>query len=47
MSSASNSQSNVKQAVPYFMVKDMEASLDFYVRGLGCSMTESWIGKEK
>ena len=47
MSSKSISQPNVKQAVPFFMVKDMESSLRFYVGGLGFSMTESWIDKGK
>jgi len=47
MSSLSKSQSNVKQAVPFFMVKDMEASVNFYVKGLGFSMTESWINNGK
>ena len=47
MSSLSKSQSNVKQAVPFFMVKDMEASVNFYVKGLEFSMTESWVDKGK
>ena len=29
------SRINVKQAVPVFMVLNMEASLDFYMKGLG------------
>jgi catechol 2,3-dioxygenase-like lactoylglutathione lyase family enzyme len=33
---------NVKQAVPFFMVTDMEASLRFYVDGLGFVMTNKW-----
>ena len=47
MSSHSKSQLNVKQAVPFFMVKDMEASVNFYVKGLEFSMTESWVDKGK
>src|SRR4030095_1671079 len=47
MSSASKSRSNVKQAVPFFMVKDMESSINFYVNGLGFSITESWKDKGK
>jgi len=47
MSSTSKSQPNIKQAVPFFMVKDMEASLNFYVKGLGFSMTESWVDNGK
>jgi lactoylglutathione lyase len=35
--------SNVKQAVPFFNVTDIEASLRFYVDGLGCVMTNQWL----
>jgi len=34
---------NVRQAVPFFGVSNMEASLRFYVDGLGFRMTRSWI----
>jgi catechol 2,3-dioxygenase-like lactoylglutathione lyase family enzyme len=34
--------SNVRQAVPFFMVTDIDASLRFYVDGLGFRMTNSW-----
>ena len=34
---------NVKQAVPFFMITNMEASLRFYVEGLGFTMTNKWI----
>ena len=47
MSSTLKSNANVKQAVPFFMVKDMDSSINFYVDGLGCSMTENWIDKGK
>lgn len=33
---------NVKQAVPFFNVSDIEASLRFYVEGLGFVMTRQW-----
>ena len=33
---------NVKQAVPFFNVTDIETSLRFYVDGLGCTMTHDW-----
>ena len=33
---------NVEQAVPFFMVTDMEVSLRFYVDGLGFEMTKKW-----
>jgi len=34
---------NVKQAVPFFGVTNMEASLRFYVDGLGFTMKNYWI----
>jgi lactoylglutathione lyase len=37
---------NVKQAVPFFMVTDIEASLRFYVDGLGFVMTKAWRPKD-
>jgi len=40
---SSNSQPNVQQAVPFFMVSNMEASLRFYVDGLGFKRTNQWI----
>lgn len=33
---------NVRQAVPFFHVKDIEASLRFYLNGLGFTMTRHW-----
>jgi hypothetical protein len=33
---------NVRQAVPFFNVKDIEASLRFYVDGLGFTITRQW-----
>lgn len=38
---------NVKQAVPFFMVSDIEASLRYYVDGLGFRMTNKWIDQGK
>jgi lactoylglutathione lyase len=38
---------NVQQAVPFFMVSSMEASLRFYVDGLGFEMTKKWIDEGK
>ena len=35
--------SNVKQAAPFFNVTDVEASLRFYVDGLGCVVTNQWV----
>ena len=47
MSSTSKVRFNVKQAVPFFMVKNIDSSVDFYVNGLGFSMTESWVDQGK
>jgi lactoylglutathione lyase len=33
---------NVRQAVPFFNVKDIEASLRFYVEGLAFTLTRQW-----
>ena len=33
---------NVKQAVPFFRVSDMKASIRFYVDGLGCEIRDRW-----
>ena len=33
---------NVRQAVPFFNVNDIEASLRFYVEGLGFTITRQW-----
>jgi catechol 2,3-dioxygenase-like lactoylglutathione lyase family enzyme len=38
-----NAEPNVKQAVPFFAVSDMQASLRFYVGGLGFEMTQQWV----
>jgi uncharacterized glyoxalase superfamily protein PhnB len=35
--------SNVQQAVPFFMISNMEASLRFYVEGLGFQRINQWI----
>ena len=37
-----SSEHNVTQAVPFFHVTDMDASLRFYVDGLGFEMKKSW-----
>ena len=34
---------NVKQAVPFFNVTDIGASLRFYVEGLGFVLTNQWV----
>ena len=33
---------NVKQAVPFFNVTDIDASLRFYVDGLGFRLANKW-----
>ena len=38
---------NIKQVVPFFMVADMEASLSFYVNGLGFTIVNQWVPKDK
>lgn len=43
MSTAPVTSANVKQAVPFFGITNMEASLGFYVDGLGFKMKYSWI----
>ncbi len=40
-------QVNVKQAVPFFGVSNIEESLRFYVDGLGFEMTQKWIDEGK
>lgn len=36
-------QTNVKQAIPFFNVRDIETSVRFYVEGLGFQMTKQWV----
>ncbi|HVN08583.1 MAG TPA: VOC family protein [Patescibacteria group bacterium] len=43
MSTAPATSANVKRAVPFLGVTNMEASLHFYVDGLGFKMRHSWI----
>jgi uncharacterized glyoxalase superfamily protein PhnB len=43
MTDASTSNVNVRQAVPFLRVTNMEASLRFYVGGLGFNMQRWWI----
>jgi lactoylglutathione lyase len=38
---------NVRQAVPFFAVSNMEKSLRYYVDGLGFTMTNKWIDEGK
>jgi lactoylglutathione lyase len=43
MSAGAKTEVNVQQAVPFFMVSDMQASLRFYVDGLGFEIKRQWI----
>lgn len=36
---------NVRQAVPFFWVSDIQASLRFYVDGLGFEITKRWMNE--
>jgi catechol 2,3-dioxygenase-like lactoylglutathione lyase family enzyme len=47
VSSETQTATNVKQAVPFFAVSDMEVSLHYYVEGLGFTMTNKWIDEGK
>lgn len=38
---------NVKQAVPFLMIKDMNSSLAFYLDGLGFTMKLKWMPEGK
>jgi len=40
-------QPNIKLAVPFFMVQNMERSLQFYVEKLGFAITNQWTPREK
>jgi len=40
-------ETNVKQAVPFFRVSNMEESVRYYVDGLGFEMTKKWIDEGK
>jgi len=38
---------NITQAIPFFMVYDMIASLKYYIEGLGFTMTNKWVVEDK
>jgi lactoylglutathione lyase len=40
-------EANVQEVVPFFFVASLEASLRFYVDGLGFVMTKQWIDDGK
>lgn len=41
--SETSPEANVRQAVPFFAVASIEASVRYYVDGLGFAMTNQWI----
>jgi len=43
----SKSGPNLKQAVPFFMVTDIDRSLEFYTKGLGFEVKMNWRPKGK
>jgi lactoylglutathione lyase len=47
MKVATKVEANVRQAVPFFRVSNIEQSLRFYVEGLGFQMTKKWIDDGK
>jgi catechol 2,3-dioxygenase-like lactoylglutathione lyase family enzyme len=47
MTPEKETEPNVKQAVPFFMVTDIERSVRYYVDGLGFEMTRKWIDDGK
>ncbi len=47
MKAEKKSGANVKQAVPFFCVSNIEESIRYYVDGLGFAMTTKWIDKGK
>jgi len=47
MNAEAMAEANVQQAVPFFWVSNMEASLRFYVEGLGFAMKYQWIDEGK
>ena len=47
MNPKSKIEANIIQAVPFFGVSNMEASLPYYVDGLGFEMTRKWIDEGK
>jgi lactoylglutathione lyase len=47
MSRESDSDNNIKQAVPFFGVSAIENSIRFYVDGLGFKITNQWVYKEQ
>ena len=47
METKTKAETNVQQAVPFFAVTNIEASIRFYMDGLGFQMTKKWIDEGK
>jgi lactoylglutathione lyase len=47
MDHQTKTETNVQQAVPFFRVSNIEASVRYYVDGLGFEMTKKWIDEGK
>jgi lactoylglutathione lyase len=47
MSDATRTASNVQQAVPFFWVQALDASVRFYTEGLGFTLTKQWLDEGK
>jgi predicted lactoylglutathione lyase len=47
MKPETKAEPNLKQAVPFFGVTNIEASVRYYVDGLGFKMTRNWIDQGK
>ena len=47
MDAEAKTEPNVKQAVPFFGVSNIEESVQYYVHGLGFEMTKNWIDEGK
>jgi lactoylglutathione lyase len=47
MNLETKTDTNVKQAVPFFRVSNVEESVRYYVGGLGFEMTKKWIDEGK
>ena len=47
MTTGVDPEPNVKQAVPFFWVKDIDISLRYYIDGLGFEMTKEWAPEGK
>jgi catechol 2,3-dioxygenase-like lactoylglutathione lyase family enzyme len=47
MNPSRKTKPNVKQAVPFFRVTDIEVSVRYYVDNLGFEMTKQWVPEGK